>query len=74
MVACGRPTVYALAMQQTEQSRSSSLGRRALAVLVVLVAAWILLHFLIHIAVAIASVVVVVVAIGALFWALKTLL
>jgi hypothetical protein len=64
-------------MNQTEsrsEARSPSLGRRALAALVVLVAAWILLHFLIHIAVAIASVVVVVAAIVGIFWALKTLL
>ena len=52
-------------------SSHPSLGRRALALLILLIAAWVLLHFLIHIAVAIASVVVVVVAIVAVIWALR---
>jgi hypothetical protein len=56
------------------QETKPSLGRRAVAGLIVLVAAWVLLHFLIHIAVAIASVVVVVAAIFALIWALRVVL
>ncbi len=55
-------------------SRRSSLGRRALALLVVLAAAWVLLHFLVHLAVALASTVVVVLTIGALVWALRVIL
>jgi hypothetical protein len=53
---------------------SRSIGRNVVAVLILLVAAWILLHFLIHIAVAIASIVVFVVAAVALIWALRVLL
>jgi hypothetical protein len=53
---------------------SRSIGRNVVAVLILLVAAWILLHFLIHIAVAIASIVVFVVAALALIWALRVLL
>lgn len=55
-------------------SRRSSLGRRALALLVVLAAAWVLLHFLVHLAVALASTVVVVFTVGALVWALRVIL
>lgn len=53
------------------EPESPSLGRRAVAILVLLIAAWILLHFLIGIATAIASVVVVVAAIAAVIWALR---
>jgi len=61
--------------QQAEESSSKhSLGQKAIAALVLLVAAWILLHFLVHIAVAIASVAVIVVAIVALIWALRVVL
>jgi hypothetical protein len=42
--------------------------------LVLLVAAWLLLHFVIGIVTAIASVLVVVLAIVALIWALRVLL
>jgi hypothetical protein len=53
---------------------SRSIGRTAVAVLIMLVAAWVLLHFLIHIAVAIASIAVFVIAVLALIWALRVLL
>ncbi len=53
---------------------SASWGQRAIAVLVLIVAAWVLLHFLIHIAAAIAGVAVIVVAIVALVWALRVVL
>ncbi len=56
------------------KSSSPSWGQRAIAVLVLIVAAWVLLHFLIHIAAAIAGVVVIVVAIVALVWALRVVL
>jgi hypothetical protein len=39
-----------------------------------LVAAWVLLHFVIHIVLWIASVAIVLVAIAALIWALRVLL
>ena len=51
-----------------------SLGTRVMAVIVLLIAGWILLHILIGIAVAIAGVILVVVAIIALIWALNVLL
>jgi len=57
-----------------EQTSSRSWGQKAVAILVLLVAAWILLHFLVHIAVAIVSVVVIVAAIVALVWALRVVL
>jgi hypothetical protein len=58
-----------------EAPRSApSLTTRAIAVIVLLVAGWILLHLLIGIAVAIASVVVVIVAIIAAVWAARVLL
>jgi len=47
---------------------------KAIAVLVLLVAAWVLLHFLIHIAAAIAGFVVIVVAVVALVWAIRVVL
>jgi hypothetical protein len=56
------------------ETSSRSLGRTVVAGLVLLVAAWLLLHFVIGIVTAIASVLVVVVAIVALIWALRVLL
>jgi hypothetical protein len=56
------------------ESSSRSLGRTVVAGLVLLVAAWLLLHFVIGIVTAIASVLVVVLAIAALIWALRVLL
>lgn len=56
------------------QSRSAALGRKAIAAVILLVAAWVLLHFIIHIAVAIASTVVIIVAIIAAIWAARVLL
>ncbi|MGI8556789.1 MAG: hypothetical protein ACR2ND_00520 [Solirubrobacteraceae bacterium] len=55
-------------------SRTAALGRKAIAAVILLVAAWVLLHFIIHIAVAIASVAVVIIAIFALIWAARVLL
>ena len=60
--------------EQKSKSLSASLGRKAIAALVLLIAAWVLLHFIVHIALAIASLVVVVVAIVALIWALRVVL
>ena len=56
------------------ESSSRSLGRTVVAGLVLLVAAWLLLHFVIGIVTAITSVLVVVLAIVALIWALRVLL
>ena len=52
---------------------AGDLGRRALAILVLLVAAWILLKIVIHVALAVATVVVVVLAIVAAIWAIRVL-
>ena len=70
-VGGGPATVYASAMNETS---TSSWGRRAVAALVLRVAAWILLKFVVGIAIAIASGVVLVAAVVALLWALNTLL
>lgn len=61
-------------MVSEQTSSRSSLGRRTVALLIVLAAAWVLLHFLVGLAVAIASTLVVVVAIVALVWALRVIL
>jgi hypothetical protein len=57
-----------------ESSSSRSIGRTVVAGLILLVAAWVLLHFVIGIVTAIASVLVVVLAIVALVWAVRVLL
>ncbi len=62
-----------LCVEMKEES-SGSLGRTIVAVLVLLVAGWFLLHFVIHIVVWLASIVVVAAAIFALVWALRVLL
>jgi hypothetical protein len=54
-------------------SSSSSLGKRAIAVLVLLLAAWILLKVLIGIAVAVFWVVLAVAALVAIVWAIRVL-
>ena len=60
-------------MQQAE-SRGPSLLIRALAVVVLLVAAWLLFKFVIGIVAWLATVVVVIVAVVAVVWALRVLL
>jgi hypothetical protein len=55
------------------ESSSRPLGRTVVAGLVLLVAAWILLHFVIGIVTAVASVLVVVLAVVAIIWALRTI-
>jgi uncharacterized membrane protein len=66
-----RRTVYA---DRMNESSSSSIGRTVLAVLVLAVALWVLLHFVIHIVAAIAGVVVMVLAVIAVIWALRVIL
>jgi hypothetical protein len=63
-------------MDRTASSHSvvGSLARKGLAALILLIAAWILLGFLVHIATAIFTVVVVIMALVALVWALRVLL
>jgi Flp pilus assembly protein TadB len=55
------------------ESRMHSLGRHALAALVLLVCAWLLLHLLFHVVVVIATIVAVVVAIIGAVWAVRVL-
>jgi hypothetical protein len=61
-------------MNQSASSRSGSLGRTVVAVLILAIAAWVLLHFVIHLVVFLASIVVVVLAVVAVIWALRVLL
>lgn len=56
------------------ETSSRSLGRTVVAGLILLIAAWVLLHFVIGIVTAVASILVVVVAIVAVIWALRVLL
>ena len=60
--------------EMPSQSSSRSFGRTVLAGLILLVAAWVLLHFVIHIVLWAASIAIVLVAIAALIWALRVLL
>ncbi|HEY3960025.1 MAG TPA: hypothetical protein VGL68_05885 [Solirubrobacteraceae bacterium] len=58
-----------------ESAKSSrSFGQTVIAGLILLVAAWVLLHFVIHLVVFVATIVAVVVAIIALIWAVRVLL
>jgi hypothetical protein len=52
---------------------SRSLGKTLVAGLIVVVVAWLLLHFIIGIVAAVAGIAVVVVGIVALIWALRVL-
>jgi hypothetical protein len=56
------------------ESSSRPIGRTVVAGLILLIAAWVLLHFVIGIVTAIASILVVVLAIAAVIWALRVLL
>ena len=60
-------------MNDTAESSGRSIGRTVVAGLIILVAAWVLLHFVIHLVVFVASIHVVVVAIGASIWAVRVL-
>jgi hypothetical protein len=61
-------------MNQSASERSGSLGRTILAVAILAIAAWVLLHFVIHLVLFLASIIVVVLAIAAVIWALRVLL
>ena len=56
------------------ESPSRSFGRTAVAVLVLLVAAWVLFGFVAHVVSFLFSTVILVVAVVAVLWALKILL
>jgi hypothetical protein len=56
------------------ESGSRSFGRTVIAALVLLVAAWVLLGFVIHIVSALFSTLVFIVAVIAVVWAVRTLL
>ncbi|HTR89960.1 MAG TPA: hypothetical protein VMG62_07615 [Solirubrobacteraceae bacterium] len=57
-----------------QPSQSSSIGRTVVAVLVLLVVGYFLLHVLIGVAAALAGFVLVIAAIAAVVWALRVLL
>ena len=57
----------------TSSPSSSSLGKRAVALLVLLVAAWILFKVVIGVVTALATVIVIVLAIAAVIWAIRVL-
>ena len=59
---------------EQETRKSGSFGRTALAVLVLLVAGWLLLGFIGHILSVLLSTVILVVAVIAAIWALKIIL
>jgi hypothetical protein len=58
----------------SSRSVSTSVGRTVLAVLVLGVAAWVLLHIVIGIVTFLAGILVVVVAVAAVIWALRVIL
>lgn len=56
------------------ESSHRSIGRTIFAVLILAIAAWVVLHFVISIATFLFTIVVVVLAIAAVIWALRILL
>lgn len=60
-------------MSTSSSSGSASLGKRAIALVVLLIAAWLLFKFVIGLVTALATVIVVVLAIAAVIWALRVL-
>jgi hypothetical protein len=60
--------------EPSTQSSARPLGRTIVAGLILILAGWMLLHFLIGIATAIAGIVVFVLAVVAVIWALRVLL
>ncbi len=60
-------------MTTSTPSRGASLGRRAIALLVLLIAAWLLFKFVIGLVTAFATIIVVVLAIVAVIWAIRVL-
>jgi hypothetical protein len=60
-------------MSTSTESRGSSLGKRAIALLVLLVAAWILVKVVIGFLAAMLTVALIVLAIVAVIWAIRVL-
>jgi uncharacterized membrane protein len=60
-------------MSTSSPSRGASLGKRALALLVLLVAAWVLFKVVIGLVTVAATIIVVVLAIAAVIWAIRVL-
>lgn len=63
-----------MSQSSSDSSTAGSLGRTVVAILILLVAGYFLLHVLIGVAVAIAGFAVVILAIVAVIWALRILL
>jgi hypothetical protein len=57
-----------------DESSSRSFGRTAVAALIFLVAAYVLLHFVVHVLSFLFSTLILVVAVVAVIWALRVLL
>lgn len=53
--------------------RKRSIGRMLLALLVLVVAGWLLLHYIVHIVAFLAGIIVVVAAVIAVIWAVRVL-
>jgi hypothetical protein len=60
-------------MSTSKSSRGASLGTRALALVVLLIAAWLLFKFVVGLVTAFATIIVVVLAIVAVIWAIRVL-
>lgn len=60
-------------MSTSNPSSGASLGKRAIALVVLLIAAWLLFKFVIGLVTAFATVIVVVLAIAAVIWAIRIL-
>lgn len=74
MVAPGRKLSHmTIPNEEPKPGFMQSLGRHALAALVLVVAAWLLLHILFHVVIVVATIVAVVVAIIGAIWAIRVL-
>lgn len=60
-------------MSTSSSSSGASLGKRAIALVVLLIAAWLLFKFVIGLVTAFATIIVVVLAIVAVIWAIRVL-
>jgi membrane protein required for beta-lactamase induction len=56
-----------------ETASSSSLGKRLLAIVVLLIAGWILLKWAIGLIMGVATLIVILLAVVGVFWAIRTL-
>jgi hypothetical protein len=60
-------------MSTSSPSSGASLGKRALALVVLLIAAWLLFNFVIGLVATLATIIVVVLAIVGVIWAIRVL-